>query len=438
MKNFLLISILMLSSFLAKSQAVISDSLLLATFMQDSIPNKNFTHDINYQLRRIGKSLLSNGQYQTFTPGSLLFAGGTGKPAQNNSQIFWNNSTKKLSIGNTYSDAKVSFMLSDTTRYFPTGAGDAFSVVNWNSDALEIFNENNTTTDGYVALRLTHRSSSSSIGRIMMQGSQFTGDSYLRFQIRESGLAFREVLSICENGKTGIGVPLPSASLHIRAGTATAGTSPLKLTTGTNLTTPEQGAVEWDGANLFITQATGPTRKTLAYTTDILDNSPTNEGNLSIGHLTDNTAKIASNTSGDLGVVLKTRGGKMIEGSGDTIFLNVASGVFPPTLTLTDVTVVDTGAFHFMRVGDVVTVTGFLEIDPALVVACQIDIAPPVIAGKTPATGNFVVNMSPIAAPGSVPFSEGSLTGGNIRLVLWTAADATNRRVSFSGTIAYN
>lgn len=69
-------------------------------------------------------------------------------------------------------------------------------------------------------------------------------------------------------GNIGIGVTSPTAALHLKAGTATANTAPLKFTSGTNLTAPEAGAMEWNGTNLFVTQTTGPTRKTLAYTTD--------------------------------------------------------------------------------------------------------------------------------------------------------------------------
>ena len=57
----------------------------------------------------------------------------------------------------------------------------------------------------------------------------------------------------------------PTAVIHIAAGTAAASTAPFKFTSGTNLTTPEAGAMEWNGTSLFITQTTGPTRKTLAY-----------------------------------------------------------------------------------------------------------------------------------------------------------------------------
>ena len=51
------------------------------------------------------------------------------------------------------------------------------------------------------------------------------------------------------------------AKIHIAAGTATALTAPIKLTAGTNLTTPEAGAVEFDGNSLFFT--TGSTRSTV-------------------------------------------------------------------------------------------------------------------------------------------------------------------------------
>lgn len=44
-----------------------------------------------------------------------------------------------------------------------------------------------------------------------------------------------------------------TALLHLAAGTASAGTAPLKLTSGTVLGTPESGAVEFDGTHFYIT-----------------------------------------------------------------------------------------------------------------------------------------------------------------------------------------
>ena len=69
------------------------------------------------------------------------------------------------------------------------------------------------------------------------------------------------------SGNVGIGTASPTAKLHLKAGTATAGTAPIKLTSGTNLTTPEAGAFEFDGTDLFFTPNT--TRETVAFMSDI-------------------------------------------------------------------------------------------------------------------------------------------------------------------------
>lgn len=53
-------------------------------------------------------------------------------------------------------------------------------------------------------------------------------------------------------------------TITIRPGTATAGTAPLKFQSGSPLTTPEAGAVEFSNDSLFVTQTTSTTRKTVA------------------------------------------------------------------------------------------------------------------------------------------------------------------------------
>lgn len=70
-----------------------------------------------------------------------------------------------------------------------------------------------------------------------------------------------------------------SARVNLQAGTATAGTAPLKFTSGTNLSTPENGAVEFDGTNYYATS--GGVRYTLAKTltaTAVLDFPATSSG----------------------------------------------------------------------------------------------------------------------------------------------------------------
>lgn len=56
---------------------------------------------------------------------------------------------------------------------------------------------------------------------------------------------------------------MSSFTAVLSAGTAAAGTAPLKFTSGTNLTAAEAGAVEYDGTHLFYTNSV-PTRKTIA------------------------------------------------------------------------------------------------------------------------------------------------------------------------------
>lgn len=52
--------------------------------------------------------------------------------------------------------------------------------------------------------------------------------------------------------------------ITIQPGTAAAGTAPLKFASGTLLTTPEAGAMEFAGDNYYLTQTTGTTRKKIA------------------------------------------------------------------------------------------------------------------------------------------------------------------------------
>lgn len=58
------------------------------------------------------------------------------------------------------------------------------------------------------------------------------------------------------DGITGIGgVTTPTALLHLAAGTASANTAPLKFTTGTLLTTPEDGAIEYNSPDYYASDA---------------------------------------------------------------------------------------------------------------------------------------------------------------------------------------
>lgn len=67
--------------------------------------------------------------------------------------------------------------------------------------------------------------------------------------------------SFLTGGNVGIGTTSPTAVLHLKAGTSTASTAPLKLTSGTLLETAEVGAIEFLSDDFFATITTGAARK---------------------------------------------------------------------------------------------------------------------------------------------------------------------------------
>lgn len=90
----------------------------------------------------------------------------------------------------------------------------------------------------------------------------FGGSDYgFNFYGFNSVLNTTPIMTMRGSGNVGIGTT-PTAVLHLKAGTATANTAPLKLTSGTNLTTPEAGAIEYDGNNIYHT-TTSTARRSL-------------------------------------------------------------------------------------------------------------------------------------------------------------------------------
>lgn len=108
-------------------------------------------------------------------------------------------------------------------------------------------------------------------------GSGYGG--YLSFWTEAASSTLTEKMRINRDGLVGIGVTTPTAVLQLKAGTATANTAPFKFTSGTNLTTPEAGAIEFDGNSLFFT--TGSTRSTI-----LTSINPTSSTNINVQGLT--------------------------------------------------------------------------------------------------------------------------------------------------------
>ncbi len=63
-------------------------------------------------------------------------------------------------------------------------------------------------------------------------------------------------LTVLPSGKVGVGTTSPSAVLQLKAGTTSAGAAPLKFSAGPLVTTAEDGSVEYDGTNYYLTVGT--------------------------------------------------------------------------------------------------------------------------------------------------------------------------------------
>jgi len=108
----------------------------------------------------------------------------------------------------------------------------------------------------------------------------------------------RTVFTARGNGQVGIGTSTPTAFMHLPAGTANATTAPLKFTAGVNLTSPEAGAVEFDGTTMYYT--TGSlTRQTFA-TKAYVDGLIGGGGVLTLDSMTTSTRNGLTATNGML------------------------------------------------------------------------------------------------------------------------------------------
>ncbi|CAN5255462.1 hypothetical protein BH11BAC5_BH11BAC5_20280 [soil metagenome] len=191
-----------------------------------------------------------------------------------------------------------------------TGAGAAAVLLLKNNAgaAGEVFKTNTgygtykTITTGDMALYNT------GAGNITMLNDYASGK--LLFA---AGGSTSAQMTLSATGNLGIG-QAPTATLHLKAGTASANTAPLKLTSGINLTTPEDGAVEYNGSHFYGT--IGTTRYQLDQQVagsawSLTGNTPTagshflgSTNNVSLRLRTNNTERMIIDSTGKVGVGL--------------------------------------------------------------------------------------------------------------------------------------
>lgn len=102
-------------------------------------------------------------------------------------------------------------------------------------------------TLGTTSLNAPNVTYLSSTGADLVIGT--TTSHHIRFVVGGGA----DIITIDTNGDVGFSVQDPTAQLHIGPGSATAGTAPLKFSSGTKLSTPEVGCFEFDGKTPYFT-----------------------------------------------------------------------------------------------------------------------------------------------------------------------------------------
>jgi hypothetical protein len=194
--------------------------------------------------------------------------------------LFWDNVNKRLGVGTSAPTARL-----DVRAQGALSTDIGFRVRN-SANTLDLFEVNGlgtATIQGSLFVARSYLNTSdlqivasggisginvrtNSSGRFSII-TNYSGGNYTSFLVG-TGTNNPTTELICfdhTNSRIGIGTGIASSALvHIKAGSAAVGSAPLKLTAGTNLATPENGAFEFDGTNLYFT--VGGVRKIVTLT----------------------------------------------------------------------------------------------------------------------------------------------------------------------------
>lgn len=282
-----------------------------------------------------------------FTAGSVIFAGPGGLLAQDNANLFWDDTLNNLKVGtpslaltgtdgvvirnDTAATAGVTVQIAPRLRFranvWNSTAGGTNNTQDWFMDVRpttaatptgewRMGTSFNGGTERVNVLRLTvssdntqpksfilncddNTSGNSHARLVASSGGASGGDPLLQLGISGAGNwsvgmdnddsdKFKIGANVLVGTSTaltidattlnvGLQVASPTATLHLKAGTTAASTAPLKLTSGTNMTTAEAGAAEYDGTNLFFTRA-GTVRENVLVAIDNVAAPATNAG----------------------------------------------------------------------------------------------------------------------------------------------------------------
>lgn len=207
----------------------------------------------------------------TITPSANTFqtvrTSTTWTPAENRTNAFAFNN--QLVLGGSTTGISITTLVGNRSAIL-TGSGSTIGFTFTDAIAFEarqfVNNSSGTVTGtneiGFLANNMTNTVSTNKRGFV---GELSSGTT--KWNLYMSGNAQNWLAG---NLGIGTGISAPTAKLHIAAGSTTASTAPIKLTSGSLMTAPEVGAIEFLTDTYYATITTGVARKSFAFREDKL------------------------------------------------------------------------------------------------------------------------------------------------------------------------
>jgi hypothetical protein len=260
------------ASFTNDPYGAVTERYIYAAGSNNNFSNNQFRAGANVAIATTGTSdgslIIGNFFSTSITNGLYSLVGSTDVTLGNtNGTLVYTTTANKDFVGGSsipsYSAAGYSPVLFSNTK---SRVGQLSSTTG--GYAVQGFTTSSNTATS-IFFRGVGGGTSPSVANTVFSATKHNGSTnFTDLSATEIAFHFRNnatnLIEILGSGRTGFGVTTPTANIHIKAGTSTASTAPLKFTSGTNLGTPEAGAVEFDGTNYFVTSST--TRYTVAKT----------------------------------------------------------------------------------------------------------------------------------------------------------------------------
>ncbi len=269
-------------------------------------------------------------------------------------------------------------------------------------------------------------------------GGLSVGASHTSGVLRLYAGGVTEMVRLDTTGRVGVGVTSPTAFLHLKAGTATASTAPLKFNSGTLLTTAEAGAIEFLTDAYYGTITTGAARKTFAFLESPIFTGIVTAPNFVSSVATGTQPYAATSTTLNTNLnadLLDGQHGSYYAVANHDQTQTLASGVYTPNSTEMvnlDSTATMTQA-QYQRVGSVVTVSGRFTADPTLTAtATSFEITLPIASNI-----GAVEDLAGTTFCGSIAGMGAEINGSianNTAVIQWVSTDVTSKVWSYTFT----